>query len=408
MKIEEKCTFCGQSKDNVELLITRDDKSFICSDCIKEMHDYVVKNMDISNTDVKSDDLKTPSQIKQFLDGYVIGQEQAKITLSVAVYNHYKRIRNNANGSEVKLQKSNILMLGPSGSGKTYIVQSIAKCLNVPFAIADATSLTEAGYVGDDVENILVKLLENADYDVEAAQHGIIYIDEIDKIGRKSENVSITKDVGGEGVQQSLLKIIEGSVVSVPPNGGRKHPEAVCVKIDTTDILFICGGAFDGINKLVEGETSGRGIGFLAEVKLNENKDEAHNGIQPRDIIKYGMMPELVGRLPVIITLNALQEEDLFRILTEPKNALVKQYQELLSMDNVALEFTDEALRHIAGLSIKRNLGARGLRAIMEKSMEYIMFTVPDDSTIEKVIIDETVIDGTGVAKIIKKGKKRA
>lgn len=410
MIIQESCSFCGKSKDQVECLLKKDSRRiYICNECVEELYECLSEQDSAVKSDASEPD-KTPSQIKAFLDDYVIGQEKAKVTLSVAAYNHYKRIRNNlsSNHSDVDIQKSNILMLGPTGTGKTYMVQSIAKCLDVPFAIADATALTEAGYVGEDVESILLRLLENAKYDVAAAEKGIIYIDEIDKLSRKSENMSTTRDVGGEGVQQSLLKLIEGTVANVPPNGGRKHPDAAYIKIDTSNILFICGGAFDGIEKIIGNKESGRGIGFMANVDLSNDGQAKYSEIQPQDIVKYGLMPEFIGRLPVITTLESLKEDDLLRILTEPKNALVKQYKQLMSMDNVTLEFTENALRSMAKLAIQRNIGARGLRAIMEKSMEQVMFTIPDMDNVAKVIVDGDVVNGSGEAKITKRRRKTA
>ena len=345
--------------------------------------------------------LATPSQIKAHLDQYVIGQDEAKRTLSVAVYNHYKRLRQSKK-SDVEIQKSNILMIGSTGSGKTYLAQSLAKFLGVPFAIADATTLTEAGYVGEDVENILLTLLQSADFDNKLAEKGIVYIDEIDKLSRKSENMSTTRDVGGEGVQQALLKIIEGTVSRVPLSGGRKHPQAECVDIDTSNILFICGGAFSGLEKIIEQRNNkGKSIGFNADVKVIGDNDNMNlSDVQQKDLVKYGLMPELIGRLPVITTLNPLSESDLVKILTEPKNALTKQYQELLAMDGVKLEFEDDALKKIAELAIKKEIGARGLRSIIEKSMQNVMFSIPDRTEAKKVVVTSGVIDGTEEAVI--------
>ena len=344
--------------------------------------------------------LATPSQIKAHLDQYVIGQDEAKRTLSVAVYNHYKRLRQNKK-SDVEIQKSNILMIGSTGSGKTYLAQSLAKFLGVPFAIADATMLTEAGYVGEDVENILLTLLQNADFDNKLAEKGIVYIDEIDKLSRKSENMSTTRDVGGEGVQQALLKIIEGTVSRVPISGGRKHPQGECVNIDTSNILFICGGAFDGLEKIVHKGADSKPIGFNADIEsAYETSTLDLSDVQQKDLVKYGLMPELIGRLPVITTLNPLSEADLVKILTEPKNAITKQYQELLAMDSVKLEFEDDALKKIAELAIKKEIGARGLRSIIEKSMQNVMFSIPDRTDAKKVVVTSGVIDGTDEAVV--------
>ena len=338
------------------------------------------------------------------MDKYVVGQEEAKRTLSVAVYNHYKRLNQNRK-SDVEIKKSNILMIGSTGSGKTYLAQSLAKLLNVPFAIADATTLTQAGYVGDDVETMLRTLIENADYDIEKAQQGIIYIDEIDKIARKGENTSITRDVSGEGVQQALLKILEGTISEVPVVGGRKHPQAQTTKLDTSNILFICGGAFDGIEKIIGKKEQHNSIGFSANISDKKSEGADLSQVEQHDLVKYGLMPELIGRLPILVTLNPLLEEDLVRILTEPKNAIVKQYKELLSMDGVELEFENEALKKIAELAIKRGTGARGLRSIIEKSMQKIMFDVPDMQDVEKVVVTKQCIEGKTDALVI--GKKQ-
>ena len=392
-KTRKICLFCGKSEDDVDRLIGG-KFGYACDQCISEA--YSVLNEEEKEEINDNIQLATPSQIKDHLDQYVIGQDGAKRTLAVAVYNHYKRIRYR-HKSDVEIQKSNILMIGSTGSGKTYLAQSLAKFLGVPFCIADATSLTEAGYVGEDCENILLRLLEASDYDVKLAEQGIIYIDEIDKIARKSENVSITRDVSGEGVQQALLKIIEGSVAKVPIGGGRRHPQGETVSIDTSKILFICGGAFEGLEKIVHKESDSRPIGFGVDIRAYSSKDTQDlSDVQPHDLVKFGLMPELIGRLPVITTLSPLSETDLLRILTEPKNALVKQYQELLSMDDVKLEFTDDALHRIAELAIKRKIGARGLRSIVEKALQKVMFDIPDMADAKRVVVTDDVIDGTG------------
>lgn len=396
-KQTEICFLCGKTKAEVNQLL-KGKFGYICDSCVHEA--YEVLNFEEEEEISHNVKLSTPSQIKAHLDQYVIGQDEAKKTLSVAVYNHYKRLRQNKK-SDVEIQKSNILMIGSTGSGKTYLAQSLAKFLGVPFAIADATTLTEAGYVGEDVENILLTLLQNADFDNKLAEKGIIYIDEIDKLSRKSENMSTTRDVGGEGVQQALLKIIEGTVSRVPLSGGRKHPQAECVDIDTSNILFICGGAFDGLEKIVHMGADSKPIGFNADIKGVPSKDTFDlSDVQQKDLVKYGLMPELIGRLPIITTLQPLSEDDLVRILTEPKNALTKQYQELLAMDGVNLEFEDDALKKIAELAIKKEIGARGLRSIIEKSMQNIMFSTPDRPDARKVIVTSGVIDGTEEAVI--------
>ena len=391
-KQQEICFLCGKSRSEVHRLI-RGKIGYACDGCVQIAYDEFNKREEeeISHN-VK---LATPSQIKAHLDQYVIGQDEAKKTLAVAVYNHYKRIRQGTK-SDVEIQKSNILMIGSTGSGKTYLAQSLAKFLGVPFAIADATTLTEAGYVGDDVENILLTLLQNAEFDNKLAEKGIVYIDEIDKLARKSDNVSTTRDVGGEGVQQALLKIIEGTISRVPLSGSRKHPQAECVNIDTSNILFICGGAFDGLEKIVHKGSDRKPIGFGADIKGIPTKDTLDlSDVQQHDLVKYGLMPELIGRLPIITTLNPLSEDDLVRILTEPKNALTKQYKELLAMDGVKLEFESDALKRIAELAIKKGIGARGLRSIIENAMQSVMYTVPDRSDAKKVVITSGVIDGT-------------
>lgn len=389
-KKNEICCMCGSSKDEVDKLI-RGKYGYICDSCISIASDLLNDEEEENITDNMQ--LATPSQIKAHLDQYVIGQDEAKRTLAVAVYNHYKRLKQN-HKSDVEIQKSNILMIGSTGSGKTYLAQSLAKFLGVPFAIADATSLTEAGYVGDDVEIMLRTLLQNADYDIEKAQKGIVYIDEIDKISRKGENVSITRDVSGEGVQQALLKIIEGTVSEVPVTGNRKHPQGETVKIDTSNILFICGGAFDGIDKIIDKEETHNTIGFGAKVFDKKEAEVDMSNVEQHDLVKYGLMPELIGRLPIITALNPLSEEDLVHILTEPKNAITKQYQELLSMDGVKLEFEDEALKKIAEMAIKKKTGARGLRSIIENSMQKIMFDVPDMATAKRVVVTAACVEG--------------
>lgn len=409
-----RCSFCNKTQDQVRKLIAGPNGAYICDECVDICSEIIEEEFqDHPEPDEFEINLLKPQEIKEFLDDYVIGQDEAKKALSVAVYNHYKRVTSGRD-LDVELQKSNILMLGPTGSGKTLLAQTLARLLNVPFAIADATALTEAGYVGEDVENILLKLIQAADYDIERAEYGIIYIDEIDKITRKGENVSITRDVSGEGVQQALLKIIEGTEASVPPQGGRKHPHQELIQINTTNILFICGGAFEGIEKLIEARMDQKSIGFNAELthKSEENIGEVLKKILPQDLVKFGLIPEFVGRVPMVVSLDQLDETALERILTEPKNAIVKQYEKLFELDDVQLTFEPEALKEVAKKSLERKTGARGLRAIMEQSMLDLMYQIPSDESIESCVVTKDVIDGTGEPIITRResraGRRRA